>query len=90
MSPGIGMTLRDDILEVLRRNHARIPDDVDDDTSLIRSGLVDSTALFDLALWIEERVVPGLDLASFDLAEEWDTLGRLLAFIDRQSRTPTA
>jgi acyl carrier protein len=84
------MALRDDILEVLRRGHARIPDDIDDDTSLIRSGLVDSTALFDLALWIEERVVSGLDLATFDLAEEWDTLGKLLAFIDRQSGTPTS
>ncbi len=83
------MSLRDEILEVLQRGHARIPDDLDDDTSLIRSGLIDSTALFDLALWIEERAVPGLDLTSFDLAQEWDTLRGLLAFIDRQSRGRT-
>jgi acyl carrier protein len=80
------MSLRDELLQVIEASGAPLPNDLDDDTSLIRSGLLDSTALFDLALWVEERVEPGLDLTSFDLSEEWDTLARLQAFIERHVR----
>ena len=80
------MSLRDELLRVIEASGAPLPGDLDDDTSLIRSGLLDSTALFDLALWVEERVEPGLDLTSFDLSEEWDTLARLQAFIERHAR----
>jgi len=80
------MSVRDELLQVIEASGAPLPDDLDDDTSLIRSGLLDSTALFDLALWVEERVEPGLDLTSFDLSEEWDTLARLQAFIERHAR----
>jgi acyl carrier protein len=80
------MSLRDELLQVIEVSGAPLPNDIDDDTSLIRSGLLDSTALFDLALWVEERVEPGLDLTSFDLSEEWDTLARLQAFIERHAR----
>ena len=77
------MALRDELVRVIEASGATLPSDLDDHTSLIRSGLLDSTALFDLALWIEERVPPGLDLTSFELAEEWDTLAKLQAFIAR-------
>jgi len=80
------MALRDDLVRVIEASGALLPADLSDDTSLIQSGLLDSTALFDLALWIEERVASGLDLTSFDLAEEWDTLARLQAFIERHRR----
>ena len=69
------MSLRDDLVRVIEESGATLPSDLDDDTSLIRSGMLDSTALFDLALWVEEHVAPGLDLTAFDLAEEWDTIG---------------
>ena len=85
MSVPYTMPLREELVRVIEASGATLPCDVGDDTSLIRSGLLDSTALFDLALWIEERVAPGLDLASFDLAEEWDTLAKLLAFIERHA-----
>jgi len=78
--------LRAELLGVIREAGVSAPDDVQDDASLIRSGLLDSTALFELAVWIEERITPGLDLTTFDLAEEWDTLGKLMRFVDRYSR----
>jgi acyl carrier protein len=80
------MSARDELVRVIEASGARLPDDFDDQTSLIRSGLLDSTALFDIALWIEERVEPGFDLTAFDLAEEWDTLARLLTFVERHAR----
>lgn len=79
------MTLRDELLAVLEGSGVPLPDDLDDQTSLIRSGILDSTALFDLALWIEERVGQPLDLTAFDLAEEWDTPARLLDFLERHA-----
>ncbi len=80
------MALRDELVRVIVRGGASLPDDLEDDASLIRSGLLDSTALFELAVWIEERVGPGLDLTSFDVAEEWDTLAKLMRFVERYGR----
>jgi acyl carrier protein len=77
------MSLRDELVRVIQEGGLDMPADLTDDTSLIRSGVLDSTALFELALWVESRVAPGLDLTSFDIAEEWDTLAKLVAFIER-------
>ena len=77
------MALRDDLLRALEASGATLPSDLDDHTSLIRSGILDSTALFELALWVEEHAAPGLDLTAFDIGEEWDTIAKLLAFIAR-------
>ncbi len=80
------MSLRDELVRVIETSGAQLPSDLGDDTSLIRSGRIDSTALFELALWIEERVVPDLDLTAFDLAEEWDTLAKVLDFVAKHRR----
>jgi hypothetical protein len=76
---------RADLLQALEASGADLPRDLDDDTPLITSGLLDSTALFQLALWMDESVTPGLDLTAFDLAVEWDTITRLLSFIERHA-----
>ncbi len=81
------MTSPDELRAAIELSGVALPRDVDDDTSLIRSGLLDSMALFNLALWVEERVAPGLDLTSFDLAAEWDTLRLLQAFLARHGKT---
>jgi acyl carrier protein len=80
------MALRDELVRVMEASGAMLPDDIDDDASLIRSGLLDSSALFELALWIEDRVAQGLDLTSFEVADEWDTLAKLQRFIERHAR----
>jgi acyl carrier protein len=79
------MTVRRELQAFLTANG--IPaEDIRDDLSLIQSGIFDSTALFDLALWVEERM-PGLDLTSFNLVEEWDTPAKLIAFLERERDT---
>jgi acyl carrier protein len=52
-------------------------------SALITSGLLDSVALYSLSLWIEEKVGRPLDPATFDLAAEWDSPQRVVAFIER-------
>jgi acyl carrier protein len=81
------MRLRDELLLFIKAIGALLPDDMGADTSLIRSGLLDSSALFELALWVEDRVAVDLDLTSFDIAEEWDTLAKLERFIERHRRS---
>lgn len=54
-----------------------------DDTSLIRSGLLDSVALFHLILWLERQIGASVNPSEHDLVAEWDTIGDVLRFIDR-------
>lgn len=49
--------------------------------SLIRSGLLDSLALFNLALWIEEKIGTPIDLSVLPLTDVWDTAAAIAAFI---------
>ena len=82
------MSLRNELIDAIRVMCVRLPTGFDDHTSLIRSGLLESAALVELVLWVEERVEPGMDLSGFDLSEEWDTVAKLLAFIHRHRRDP--
>lgn len=75
--------LRAELLHVIEGAGVQLPADFDDDASLIRSGLLDSTALFDVVLWVESRVPSGLDMTTFDLAEEWDTVAKVVMFVER-------
>jgi len=84
--PADRAVLRNEVVGILRESGVELPRDFDDHTSLIRSGLVDSTALFQLVLWIEDRVGGPFDPADFDLAEELDTIDKLLAFTERRRR----
>ena len=56
---------------------------IEKQTSLIRSGLLDSMALFHLALWIENEINRPMDLTAFDISKEWDTPEDILNFIER-------
>ncbi len=56
--------------------------EVGPDTSLIRSGLLDSLALFKLALWIENEVREPLNFATLEIAAVWDTPEDIAKFIE--------
>ena len=47
--------------------------------------MIDSLLLMQLAMWVEGETKSSLDPASFDLVEEWSTIGSLLSYIDRQT-----
>ena len=70
-----------------------LPAGWDEDTRLIHSGLLDSLALFELILWLEERLGEPVDPTRFELAEELDTMRRILAFLEHRrgdQRSPAA
>jgi acyl carrier protein len=50
-------------------------------TPLINSGKLDSQSLFNLALFIEKEIGRPIDVATFDLAKEWNTIDDIVNFI---------
>jgi len=79
-------SLRGHLIGLLEENNPEACAALGDDTSLIRSGLIDSMALFNLALWIEQETGSQLDLNTFDPSVEWDTIAGILDFIGRHRR----
>jgi acyl carrier protein len=59
--------------------------DLSDDTPLISSGILESTTLLHVALWVEEHLAAEVDISAFDLAKEWDSIGAILDFVTRHA-----
>jgi acyl carrier protein len=76
------MSLRDDLLATIAGWN--LPLEPADDTPLIGSGLLDSLALFNLVLWVEEKTGSPVDPTQFDLPREWDTVAGIVAFVERR------
>lgn len=51
-------------------------------SSLIRSGLIDSQGLLNIALFVEREIGRPVDLTAIDLVSEWDTIGDVIRFIE--------
>jgi acyl carrier protein len=49
----------------------------------VRSGIIDSLALYQLILWIEEQVGKPVDPTKFDLADELDTVTSIANFVEK-------
>ena len=83
-------TRREDLVrlvrELLAKSEKEPAGELCDDTSLIRSGLLDSLALLELAEWVAEELGGALELQRIDLRAEWDTVADVLAFIERRMR----
>ena len=55
------------------------------DMSLLKSGLLDSLAILQLAGWIEREISAVMDLSSVNIVEEWDSVDSILNFIERHN-----
>lgn len=76
---------RDRLVRLLEEGTQDSDVELGEDTSLVRSGLLDSLGLFRLALWIEKETGSKLDLESLDPAKEWDTIQGILNFVAEHS-----
>jgi acyl carrier protein len=76
------MSLRRDLHEFLLSQEILLPAKFDDNTALVTSGILDSLALFNLMLWIEERIGRPIDPATLDVQAAWDTVERIISFIE--------
>jgi acyl carrier protein len=64
--------------------------EIKDDTPLLRSGLFDSLALFNLVVWVEEQIDAPVDPTTFDLLKEWDTVADIVIFIENRRKQNAA
>ena len=74
---------RAQLIEFLRTALRNPALELTDDESIIRSGLLDSSALFELVFWIEKHTGAPVDPAAIDVAAQWDTVSSILDFIAR-------
>ena len=77
------MSTRDDLIVLVESWNLTLPDKWNGGTSLVRSGILDSLALYRLILWIEEQIGKPVDPTRFDLAEEFDTIGDIVHFVEK-------
>ena len=77
------MSLHERLLKFLQELDLELNDELTDDTSLIKSGVLDSLSLFKLATWVEQEIGGQVDLREFNLIEEWDTIADILNFVER-------
>lgn len=77
------MSLHERLLRFLEELDLELNDELTDDTSLIKSGVLDSLSLFKLAAWVEQEIGGQVDLRKFNLIEEWDTITDILKFVER-------
>ena len=71
------------LIAFLKSRDVLLPEGWDDDTSLVRSGILDSLALLDLILWLEQRLGRPIDPSALELAEALDSIRDILAFLAR-------
>jgi acyl carrier protein len=62
----------------------------DERTSLIGAGLLDSLALFNLSVWLEERIGRPIDPAKLDVLTQWDSVAAILHFIESHGKLDAA
>lgn len=77
------MSLCDRLVAFIEGQDLELDSELKETTSLIKSGLMDSLALFNLATWIEGEINSQVDLTAFDISEEWDTVANILSFIEK-------
>jgi acyl carrier protein len=77
------VSTRDDVIALIKSWNLPMPKNWDADTSLVRSGIIDSLALYQLILWIEEQVGKPVDPTRFDLASELDTVASITSFVEK-------
>ena len=73
------------MLEALRAWLPAFPD-LKPDTPLFASGRLDSMALLNLVMWIEERTGRPVEVSGLDPAIEWATVRDILRYVQRQDR----
>jgi acyl carrier protein len=64
---------------------AEVEEEIDTTTSLLRSELLDSLALLEIAAWVADELPGRLNLDTTDIRGEWDNVDDILAFVERHA-----
>jgi acyl carrier protein len=81
-------TLRADLRSAIADWDPALGSSVADDTPLISSGRLDSFNLLRLLLWLEDELDRPIDATQIDVASEWDTVDRIVTFVEQHRAAP--
>lgn len=73
--------LRSELLAALESWGLDPADLGDDERPLISAGRLDSLALFNLSVWLEEQLGEPIDPSAFDVMQAWDSVAAILRFV---------
>jgi len=77
--------LRADLRALIAECAPDLDGDLADHSPLITSGVIESTALLQMALWVEEQIGGKVDITAFDLVAQWDSIAAILDFVERHA-----
>ncbi len=77
--------LLDFVITKIKVSGIKLNAELNEKTSLIKSGLFDSLALLELGILIEKEIGSQIDLTSIDIREDWDSIANILNFIRKQN-----
>lgn len=80
------MARHDELMAALAGWSPTLTGDVARDTPLLTSGRLDSLALFQLLLWIEEKIGRPIDVTAIDMPAQWNTVDMIVAYVERERR----
>jgi acyl carrier protein len=79
-------SLHDELAVALGTWNASLSGQCRRDTSLVASGRLDSTALLQLVLWIEQKIGRPIDATAVDIPTEWDSIDAIVTYVERERR----
>ncbi|MDH3978025.1 MAG: GNAT family N-acetyltransferase [Gammaproteobacteria bacterium] len=82
------MTLQEEIKNLILSWNPGVVTEFTDQTLLFEAGLLDSSALFNLILWIEEQTGEPVNAAQLDLVREWATIEAIVVYMQQYDMTP--
>jgi len=80
------MSPHDDLMAAMATWSPALTQDVGRDTPLLTSGRLDSAAVFQLVLWLEQRIGHPIDVTRIDMPARWDTVDDIVAFMEAERR----
>lgn len=78
------MAFRDDLIVFLSEDASIDPSDISDETLLFSDGFIDSFTMSSVLAFIEEHKGIQIEMSDVTL-ENFDSISRILAFVDRQA-----
>jgi acyl carrier protein len=76
--------MHDELLRAIEDWAPFLQGEVNRQTPLITSGRIDSLGLFRLVMWIERKVGRPIDVASIEMAKEFDNIDAIVGFVVRE------
>ena len=77
-------SLHDELMAAFATWSASLAGSITRDTPLLTSGRLDSTALFQLLMWVEQKVGHTVDVTAIDMPAQWDTVDMIVTFVERE------